>query len=70
MIISTDKNYLRNDIEISKGEDFIVFCPYIFKVKSKDIIRDLDFPEKVQNKLGCKHCYFSMNSNIGYLIIN
>ena len=70
MIITTDKDYQRNEIEQSKGEDFLVFRPFVFKVKSRDVIKERDFSELVQAALGTEHSYFHLNSNIGYLILN
>lgn len=70
MIITTDPNYQKSELEKSKGEDFIVFRPYIFKVKCKDLIKDWDFQELVRMHLRVDHCYFNINSNIGYLVLN
>ena len=70
MIITTEENYQKNEVELSKGDDFIVFRPWVFKVKSKDVIREKDFEDKVGLVLEREHCYFQLNSNIGYMVLN
>jgi hypothetical protein len=36
MIITTEEEYKKSDIEESKGDDFLVFRPWVVKVKSRD----------------------------------
>ena len=47
-----------------------IFRPYVFKVKSRDIIKERNFSDLVGEVLEREHCYFHLNSNIGYLILN
>ncbi len=42
-----------------------MFRPCVFKVKSRDVIRERNFEDKVGLTLERQHCFFHLNSNIG-----